>query len=106
MGQSSPAWLGGRQTGNDYGCSISPTGEIVPLPPLTPVPLTNHGSPASPTSVATCFGRRFSALRGGPPLNPASRLLLVGARHGSNAALLVTRMLGLKTRINSPPLPP
>ncbi len=41
----------------------------------------------------------FSAFRGGEatPLNAASRLLLVGTRHGSNAALLVTRMLGLKS---------
>ena len=29
-------------------------------------------------------------------MNAASRLLLIGTRHGSNAALLVNRMLGLK----------
>jgi twitching motility protein PilI len=29
-------------------------------------------------------------------MNAASRLLLIGTKHGSNAALLVTRMLGLK----------
>ena len=40
----------------------------------------------------------FSAFRGGPPTpaNPLSRLLLIGTRHGGNAALLVERLLGLK----------
>jgi hypothetical protein len=30
------------------------------------------------------------------PQNTSSRLLLIGTRHGSNAALLVTRMIGLR----------
>ena len=40
----------------------------------------------------------FSLFRGGPPIahNANARLLLIGARHGVNAALLVSRMLGLK----------
>ncbi len=40
----------------------------------------------------------FSAFRGGEPTprNADTRLLLVGARHGINSALLVTRTLGLR----------
>ena len=40
----------------------------------------------------------FSLFRGGEPtlLNANARLLLVGVKLGSNAALLVTRMQGLK----------
>jgi twitching motility protein PilI len=40
----------------------------------------------------------FSLFRGGPPIvqNANARLLLIGARYGVNAALLVSRMLGLK----------
>ena len=99
QGKANPALLG-VQTGNDYWLlDLSEAGEIVPLPPLTPVPLTKPWF----SGIANIRGNLysvadFSALRGGDPtpLNPASRLLLVGARHGGNAALLVTRMLGLK----------
>jgi len=40
----------------------------------------------------------FSAFQGrdATPQNASSRLLLIGTRHGNNAALLVTRMLGLR----------
>jgi twitching motility protein PilI len=40
----------------------------------------------------------FSAFRGGEPTprNADARLLLIGARHGINSALLVDRTLGLK----------
>jgi twitching motility protein PilI len=40
----------------------------------------------------------FAAWRGGAPtpINAQSRLLLVGARHGVNSALLVRRALGLR----------
>lgn len=99
QGKASPALLG-VQAGSDYWLlNLSEAGEIVPLPPLTPVPLTQPWF----SGIANIRGNLysvadFSALRGGDPtpLNAASRLLLIGARHGSNAALLVNRMLGLK----------
>ena len=42
----------------------------------------------------------FSAFQGREPTphNSVARLLLIGARHGNNASLLVTRMLGLRNR--------
>ncbi|MFA7291722.1 MAG: chemotaxis protein CheW [Rhodocyclaceae bacterium] len=99
QGKASAALLG-VQAGNDYWLlNLSDSGEIVPLPPLAPVPLTKSWF----SGIANIRGNLysvadFSALRGGEPtpMNAASRLLLVGTRHGSNAALLVTRMLGLK----------
>ncbi|MDQ5877997.1 MAG: twitching motility protein PilI [Pseudomonadota bacterium] len=99
QGKASSALLG-VQTGADYWLlNLSDSGEIVPLPPLTTVPLTKPWF----SGIANIRGNLysvadFSALRGGEatPMNAASRLLLVGTRHGSNAALLVTRMLGLK----------
>jgi twitching motility protein PilI len=99
QGKANLALLG-VQTGQDFWLlNLSDSGEIVPLPPLTPVPLTKPWF----SGIANIRGNLysvadFSALRGGDPtpMNAASRLLLVGSRHGSNAALLVTRMLGLK----------
>lgn len=99
QGQATSALLG-VQAGNDYWLlNLSDSGEIVPLPPLAPVPLTRPWF----AGIANIRGNLysvadFSAFRGGEPTptNAASRLLLVGTRHGSNAALLVTRMLGLK----------
>jgi twitching motility protein PilI len=43
----------------------------------------------------------FAAWRGGAPtpINAHSRLLLVGARHGINSALLVRRALGLRPQM-------
>ncbi len=99
QGKASAALLG-VQTGSDYWLlNLSDSGEIVPLPPLTSVPLTKPWY----AGIANIRGNLysvadFSALRGGEatPMNAASRLLLIGTRHGSNAALLVNRMLGLK----------
>lgn len=98
-GQATSALLG-VQAGSDYWLlNLSDSGEIVPLPPLTPVPLTRSWF----SGIANIRGNLhsvadFSAFQGGDPTpaNASSRLLLVGTRHGSNAALLVTRMLGLK----------
>ena len=49
----------------------------------------------------------FSAFQGreATPQNASSRLLLIGARHGSNAALLVTKMLGLRNAEDLKPAP-
>ncbi|MFC5302211.1 chemotaxis protein CheW [Azospira restricta] len=99
QGQATAALLG-VQAGNDYWLlNLSDSGEIVPLPPLAPVPLTRPWF----AGIANIRGNLysvadFSAFRGGEPtpVNATSRLLLIGTRHGSNAALLVTRMLGLK----------
>jgi twitching motility protein PilI len=94
------AGLLGFQAGADYWLlNLSDSGEIIPLTPLTSVPLTKPWF----VGIANIRGylysvADFSAFQGkeATPQNPSSRLLLIGTRHGSNAALLVTRMLGLR----------
>ena len=94
----------GIQSGNDYWLlDLTDSGEIVPLPPLTTVPLTKLWF----VGIANIRGNLysvadFSAFQGkdATPQNASSRLLLVGTRHGNNVALLVTRMLGLRNEDN------
>ena len=78
---------------------LADSGEVMPLTTLAPVPLTQPWF----AGVANVRGSLysvvdFSAYRGGEPTprNTDARLLLVGARHGINSALLVERTLGLK----------
>ncbi|MEI7429157.1 MAG: chemotaxis protein CheW [Betaproteobacteria bacterium] len=98
--EQSAAGLLGIQAGTDFWLvDLSDSGEIVPLTPLTSVPLTKQWF----AGIANIRGNLyavsdFSAFQGkeSTPQNTSSRLLLVGTRHGNNAALLVTRMLGLR----------
>ena len=90
------------QSGAEYWLvSLADSGEVVPLPPLTDVPLTKpwfvgmaniRGSLYSVTDFSAFQGKESTAQ------NAASRLLWVGTRYGNNAALLVNRMLGLRNR--------
>jgi twitching motility protein PilI len=99
-GESARALLG-IISGKDHCLlDLSDSGEVLPLPALTGVPLTKPWF----AGVANVRGALysvvdFSAFRGGEatPRNTEARLLLVGARHGINSALLVNRTLGLKT---------
>ena len=98
--EQSAAGLLGVQSGADFWLlNLSDSGEIIPLPQLTTVPLTKNWF----VGIANIRGNLyavadFSAFQGkeATPQNTSSRLLLVGTRHGNNAALLVTRMLGLR----------
>jgi twitching motility protein PilI len=100
MGDQRAAGLLGFQSGADYWLIELPdSGEIIPLPPLTEVPLTQpwfagivniRGNLYSVTDFSV-FRRKEAT-----PRNASSRLLLIGTRHGNNAALLVTRILGLR----------
>ncbi len=91
----------GIASGPDYWLlNLSDSGEVVPLPPLTTVPLTQPWFAGIANIRGSLFSViDFSAFRGGEPTrrNANARLLLVGARHGINSALLVDRTLGLKS---------
>jgi len=95
------AGLLGIQAGSEYWLlSLYDSGEIVPMTPLTSVPLTKGWY----LGIANIRGNLysvadFSAFQGKEPTphNASSRLLLIGTRHGNNAALLVTRALGLRS---------
>ena len=106
----SAAVLLGVQSGADYWLlSLSDSGEIIPLPPLTSVPLTKPWF----VGVANIRGNLYSVTdlsafqsKDATPQNTSSRLLLIGTRHGNNAALLVTRTLGLRNVENFTPVTP
>lgn len=98
-GQTSRALLG-FQAGRDFWLlDLADSGEIVPLPPQTSVPLTKPWFCGMANIRGTLYGVvDFSAFQGGEPTpqNADSRLLIVGSRFGINSALLVNRMLGLR----------
>lgn len=78
---------------------LADSGEVIPLSELTPVPLTRHWF----SGVTNVRGMLysvidFSAFRAGTvtPHNSEARLVMIGARHGINSAILVDRTLGLR----------
>jgi twitching motility protein PilI len=99
QGRGALSWLGVEAGSEAWLLDLSDSGEIIQAPQLAPVPLTR----AWFAGIANIRGNLhavtdFSVFRGGAPTpqNANARLLLIGAKHGANAALLVSRMLGLK----------
>jgi len=99
LGHGASSWLGIEAGDESWLVDLADGGEIVQAPQLLPVPLTRPWF----AGLANIRGNLhavtdFSVFRGGAPIahNSSRRLLLIGAKHGSNAALLVSRMLGLK----------
>jgi len=90
----------GLQIGGDaWLVDLTDAGEVIPVPEITPVPLTQPWF----KGVANIRGNLYSvvdfpAFLGGPPaaLGGEARLLLVGERFRLAAALLVDRSLGLR----------
>lgn len=100
--------LGIRVGSQDWLLALPDAGEVIPVPAMTPVPRTKpwmlglanvRGRLHAVTDLAAFFGESPTAVQ------PRSRLLLVGQRHGSNAAILVDRVLGLKSIAELSPLP-
>lgn len=78
---------------------LADSGEVIPLEALVEVPLTRPWFSGMTNVRGVLYSVvDFSAFRGGDttPRNTDARLLLIGARHGINAALLVSRTLGLR----------
>ncbi|MEZ5615463.1 MAG: chemotaxis protein CheW [Rhodocyclaceae bacterium] len=98
-GETARALLGVR-SGKDYWLlDLADSGEIVPLTPLTSVPLTKPWFCGMANIRGSLYSVvDFSAFQGGEPTpqNADSRLLIVGSRLGINSALLVNRTLGLR----------
>ncbi len=93
------SWLGVEAGKEAWLVDLSDGGEIIQAPQVVPVPLTRPWF----AGMANIRGNLYSVtdlsvFRGGAPtpVNANARLLLVGVRYGSNSALLVSRMLGLK----------
>jgi twitching motility protein PilI len=88
--------------GSHWLIDLADSGEVAPLPQLTPAPLTKPWFAGIANIRGVLYSVvDFSAWRGGAPtpINAQSRLLLVGARHGINTALLVRRALGLRPQL-------
>jgi len=90
----------GVQVGNDYWLvEMEDISEVLPVPPLTPVPLTRSWY----CGVSNIRGNLYSisdlaAFLGLPEVTQEgqNRVLLVNPKFAFNAGLLVTRVLGLR----------
>lgn len=89
--------------GSYWLIDLADSGEVIPVPALTPAPLTKPWFAGIANIRGVLYSVvDFAAWRGGAPtpLNAQSRLVLVGARHGVNTALLVRRALGLRPQMD------
>jgi twitching motility protein PilI len=78
---------------------LTDASEVIPVPPVTPVPLTRPWFKGMANIRGNLFAVvDFPAFLGGAPSapTPESRLLLIGERFRLGAALLVDRSLGLR----------
>lgn len=97
-GDTAPALLGFEAGGCRWLVDLPAAGEVLPLPVLTPVPLTH----AWFAGLASVHGELrsvvdFSVFCGGTPTpSAAARLLCIGTRFNNPAALLVERVHGLR----------
>ncbi|WP_374511930.1 chemotaxis protein CheW [Niveibacterium sp.] len=94
-----PALLAVLAGGEGWLVDLADTGEILAVPPIAPVPLTQDWF----RGLANVRGNLFSVVDFPAFLGLSqvvtgseSRLLLVGARLGVNTALLVSRAIGLR----------
>lgn len=98
-GEISSALLG-VQSGNDHWLlKLEEAGEILPMPPLSPVPLTHPWFAGMANIRGNLYSViDFAAFRGEEPTprTTHARLVLLGAKFGINSAILVHRMLGLR----------
>lgn len=107
QGRPAASWLGVESGGEAWLVELPDGGEVVRAPQLAPVPLTRPWFAGVANVRGTLYAvSDFSRFRGGPPTAAPGSLLLIGARHGSNTALLVGRLLGLKNPEEFTPLPP
>lgn len=107
-GEVSTALLGVQSGALRWLLNLSESGEIIPLPTLTPVPLTKPWFAGMANIRGNLYSVvDFAAFCGGDPtpLNSNARLVLIGTRFGINSAILVNRMLGLKAAGDFAPAP-
>lgn len=93
--------LGFQAGSTNWLIELAESGEILPPPPLSPVPLTRPWYVGLANVRGTLYGViDFAQFQREAPVATGSgaRLLLVGARHGVNCALLVDRITGLRSQ--------
>jgi twitching motility protein PilI len=106
---NAPAARLGVQVGADlWLVRLDEAGEVIPVPPIAPVPLTYpwfrglanvRGNLLSVIDLAGFHGGELT------PFTPDTRLLIVAERYQMSAALLVNRMLGLRNLQHFEPQP-
>jgi twitching motility protein PilI len=87
------------EAGGHWLIPLAEAGEVLPVGVLTPVPLTHAWFRGMVSVRGTLYAvSDLSAFAGGPPaaLTAQAKLVLVGQPRGGNAALLVSRVLGLR----------
>ena len=91
--------LGLQVEGEDWLVDLADAGEVIPVPAITPVPLTRPWF----KGVTNIRGNLYSVVdfpafvgRAATPLGEETRLLLISEHYRTGAALLVTRSLGLR----------
>lgn len=92
--------LGLLAGGDQWLVDLADAGEILPVPSLTPVPLTRPWFRGLANVRGTLYGViDLAAFRGRAmtPQTGSARLVLVGARHNANCALLVAGTSGLRS---------
>ena len=94
------AKLGLRIGGEAWLVDLKEAGEVIPVPPITPVPLARAWFRGVANVRGNLYGvSDLAALLGMPPitLSEQARLLLVAERFRAGAALLVEGSLGLRS---------
>lgn len=92
--------LGFQAGSENWLIDLAEAGEILPLPPLAPVPLTQPWYRGVANVRGTLYGIVDLACFHGQaptPVGGRSRLLLAGTRLGIHCALLVTASAGLRS---------
>jgi twitching motility protein PilI len=98
-GQRSVSKLGVQVGESSWLLDLTDAGEVIPVPPIAPVPLTKAWFRGMTNIRGNLYSVvDFSAFLGGRPASATdqARLLLVGDRMRTGAALLVDRSLGLR----------
>lgn len=78
---------------------LADTGEVIPVPPVAHVPLTQPWYRGLVNVRGNLCGVvDFSTFHAGPAITPSgsARILLLGSRHGTGTALLFSRASGLR----------
>lgn len=91
--------LGVEADNQNWLINLTDTGEILPVPSLVPVPLTQPWYRGIANVRGTLFGViDFSGFGHNRLTTPtgSARLLLLASRHGTNSALLFSRASGLR----------